>query len=718
MKRLVLLASLLAAAAAARAEETAVQGAVAGAGLVLDSLQPGAKTKVQFTGVTSFTEDEVRASIAESIREIDERGATPARGDDAAFYAGAFYRKNGFAKVQTDYSIAGGVVTVRVKEGPRTLLRALHFTGNHAFDDAKLYDYMIGATPDKLAKTPNLFPFNEGEIAAGAGRVQGLYVSEGWLDAKAEAQPVKLSRDGTAADVTVAISEGDRYVFGALRFDGQPIFPVPKLIVAMKERPDGPFSRTKVIAMQRNLESFYRGHGYFLVKVDVDADPAKSEPSGGGRMKVASPASRSRRGTAEPAPAAGRAREVPIVFTITPGALHRFDGVTVDNQSEPPGRLRASFLPRRFRHLTGQTYDPAKVDETFRELLRSGLFSNLRFTPVAQPDETVRLDFLVEEAKAREIGFTIGFGTYDGLKAGLRLADRNLFGNGRPLTLNADYSQRGMVAELEYHDPWLFDHPRMNGRAKLFSANREEKGYTKEEAGVRGEVGWRAMPHLEVGAFVQDSTVKITDSTIDPLLLGPTDYSLVSLGITQTTDFRNSPMNPTRGWIFTTSVDLALVDGGQSFTRGVARFSWYQPVGKCQLALGARGGAINPIAPSIPIDARFFNGGASTVRSFAERELGPKDKGGNPIGGEFFTVFNAEFTFPLGFAGLQGAVFADAGNLRSWHERGVQDMRYALGLGLRYALPVGPLRLDYGINPDRRADEDFGAFHLSFGMAF
>jgi outer membrane translocation and assembly module TamA len=45
-------------------------------------------------------------------------------------------------------------------------------------------------------------------------------------------------------------------------------------------------------------------------------------------------------------------------------------------------------------------------------------------------------------------------------------------------------------------------------------------------------------------------------------------------------------------------------------------------------------------------------------------------------------------------------------------------MRYALGVGLRYNLPIGPIRLDYGVNPDRRPDEDFGAFHFSFGFAF
>ena len=45
-------------------------------------------------------------------------------------------------------------------------------------------------------------------------------------------------------------------------------------------------------------------------------------------------------------------------------------------------------------------------------------------------------------------------------------------------------------------------------------------------------------------------------------------------------------------------------------------------------------------------------------------------------------------------------------------------MRYAIGLGLRYKLPIGPIRLDYGYNPDRHANEDTGAFHFSFGFAF
>jgi outer membrane protein assembly factor BamA len=119
----------------------------------------------------------------------------------------------------------------------------------------------------------------------------------------------------------------------------------------------------------------------------------------------------------------------------------------------------------------------------------------------------------------------------------------------------------------------------------------------------------------------------------------------------------------------------------------------------------------------IPIDERFFNGGNTTVRSFTERDLGPHD-GDDPIGGEFFTVFNVEYTFPI-YGELQGAVFIDAGNLLPSSENpGLDDMRYAIGLGLRYKLPIGPIRLDYGYNPDQRPGEDVGAFHFSFGFAF
>ena len=76
--------------------------------------------------------------------------------------------------------------------------------------------------------------------------------------------------------------------------------------------------------------------------------------------------------------------------------------------------------------------------------------------------------------------------------------------------------------------------------------------------------------------------------------------------------------------------------------------------------------------------------------------------------GEFFAIFNPEYTFPI-YGELLGAVFVDAGNLLpDARSPGLNDLRYGIGAGLRYNLPIGPVRLDYGVNPSPRDGEAFG----------
>ncbi len=647
------------------------------------------KSKIHFVGQHSYTESELGTAIGEQVREINEKGATPARADDAAFYIGSFYRKNGFSQVETDYSIQNGIVVVKIQEGPRTLIREVSFIGNTSIPSAKLYDYMLGADPAKMARHPEDFPFSEAAVAEGADRVRGLYVSEGFLDVIVDPSAVKFTDGRTAAYVTIRIEEKTRYTFGAISFSGTTVFPRDQLIAALGEATDGPYSHTKITNMSRNLVSFYKARGYYTAEVATVADPQKAV-----RGKVSAS------------------------FTVTPGPIYRFDGVTVKNNTKDRARLHPNFLPKRFRHLNGKIYDPEKLDETYREMLRTGLFSSIRYTAVPLSDRTLRLDFQIEEAKSKEVGFVLGYSTYDGGVAGIRLADRDLFGRGRPLSLALEYSQRGPRGELLYINPWLFD-TRFAMRARLYSESREEQGYSKDLLGGRVDVSRKLLPHLEVGVFAEQQIGKITDSSIKEEFLGPTSYTLTSFGSTQTIDYRNDEINPTRGWILSTSIDYLSFDTGASFIRGFGRLSIYQPIGKkLLLALGARAGFIQPAdTAEIPIDIRFFNGGSTTVRSFAERELGPKDSGGNPLGGDFYSVLNAELIFPL-VGALQGAAFVDAGSVSAADFDVQGGMRYAIGLGLRYKLPIGPLRLDYGLNPDPRPDEDRGAFHFSFGVAF
>ena len=684
---------------------------------------PGARADVpvEFSGNTSFDAPKLRTQIASELREISADGLTPARGDDAAFYIGSYYRKAGYSKVTVDYEIRGATLLLKINEGPLTLIRKLVFIGNAHVPESQLYQYMIGTTPEGLAKTPGDFPYTTAEIQAGVDRVRGLYLSEGYLNVAIDASKIEFSKDATRADVTLQIVEGARYFFAfdGIQFDGALVFPREQLIKALglalteeqkiptvspvhtakklanPDALDRSFSPGIVSTMQRNLQSFYKSHGYYQAEIAFTADPAQAVNG-----------------------------KVPITFTIQPHGLFRFGGVNVKNDTERP-RLNPDFLPKRFAHLQGEVYDPAKLDETFREVLRSGLFENLRVTPTPVDGDTIRLDLTESEAKSKELGFTLGYGSYEGAMIGMQAADRDLFGNGRPLTLSVGYSQRGVLGELIYSDPWLLD-SKYGLRSRLYSQIRNEEGYSHDDIGLREDLTRKVLPHLELGAFVEGEHTKVSDAatgtTIEQDLLGPMDYTRISFGLTQTTDYRNDPINPERGFIFTSSFDFGLINGEPGFLRGSARFSYYLPVGKCLLAIGARGGYIGTLMGELPIDVRFLNGGGTTVRSFAERALGPTDDHGNPLGGNLFSVFNLELTFPIS-GGLEGAVFVDAGSLHNNEIVGSGSsaeggMRYATGLGLRYKLPIGPLRIDYGVNPDRRPGEAFGAFNFSFGFAF
>ncbi len=653
--------------------------ALAGADLVVGSLKDAANNKVDFAGNQTFTADELRAPIAEQIRELQEKGLTPVRADDTAFYLGSFYRKSGFSQATVEYQIRGDRLLLTIVEGPRSLLRSISFPGATSIPTATLYDYMIGATPERLAKEPNQFPYTAAEIGAGADRVRGLYLSEGFLDVTIDSSGVQLAENGTRA-------EGPRYTFGQVGFAGDTLLPRARLLKALGEAATGPFSPGQATAMQRNLQSFYKAQGYYEAEILLDADPVHAV---GGK--------------------------VPVTFTVRPHALFRFDGVTARNETARP-RLRRQFLAKRFAHLKGSVYDPERLDETFREMLRSGLFESLRVTPTPIPGDEVRLDFTYSEAKARELGFNLGYGSYDGAVVGFRFSDRNLLGNGRPLTFLVEYTQRGVTGEMLYVDPWVFD-TRFALRTRVFSEVREEQGYSKNKIGARVDLSRKLLPHLELGLFVEAQQTRVTDSTIPVANLGPTNYALQSVGLTQSTDFRDDPINPSRGFIITSALDFATLDSAPAFGRVSLRLSYYLPLGKCLLALGARGGYMATLTDDLPIDVLYFNGGGTTVRSFNERQLGPRDSQNNPLGGEVMTIFNVELTFPI-YGALQGAVFTDAGSLRNENIPGSGDLRYAIGAGLRYKLPIGPLRLDYGVNPDPRDGEDFGAFHFSFGFAF
>ncbi|MBA2241909.1 MAG: BamA/TamA family outer membrane protein [Chthoniobacterales bacterium] len=664
---------------------------------------------VEINGATAFSDKELRSELREQIASIDELGLTPARADDAAFLLEIFYRKQGFPKVEVRYVIAGNNrLRLNISEGRRVTLSDVNFVGNANLASGKLREYAIGPTQERYSKADPNLPFVPSDIEEGVDLVRRLYISEGFLDVVVEAPQYRYRDGGSRVAATIAINEGRRYSFGDISFVGRTAFRRGVLLEEIGDLLQEPYTERRLADIPRRLQAYYRDRGYFDVKVEATGQPT-----------------------------AARKGRVPVQVTIASGEVYHFDGVTVSGTQ----RLRPSYITRRFTNLSGKTYNPDVLDEKFRDLMRTGLFNVLQIRPKKVDENTLRLEIDLEEAKSKEFGFSIGYGSYAGFIVGASYRDRNLFGYGQPLSTSAEYSQRGYKGEILWEDPYLFD-TENRLKVRISALTFEFDGYTKFELGGRIDLTRKFTKQYEVGAVIMARHVEITSADIDPVFLGRTSYQVNSIGYTQTLDLRKSPFVSPRGLVIDNTLDVASdVFGSQiDFIRSTARISYYLPFKteektvkvaqegdeggfgrwfrESSLAFGARAGVIRSLGgEGIPIDERFFNGGSTTVRSFVERDLGPHD-GGDPIGGEFFTVFNVEYTFPI-YGELQGAVFVDAGNLLpDAKAAGLNDMRYALGVGLRYKLPIGPVRLDYGVNPNPRAEEDFGAFHFSFGFAF
>jgi outer membrane protein insertion porin family len=117
---------------------------------------------------------------------------------------------------------------------------------------------------------------------------------------------------------------------------------------------------------------------------------------------------------------------------------------------------------------------------------------------------------------------------------------------------------------------------------------------------------------------------------------------------------------------------------------------------------------------------RLFLGGSNDLRGFDFRDVSPKDINGEPLGGKSMAAFTVEYTIPI-IEKARFALFYDTGfvNVRSfdWNtDQVVSDV----GVGLRLDLPIGPLRIDYGIpiQTERGNSGHNGKFNFNVGYQF
>ncbi|NIQ03251.1 MAG: BamA/TamA family outer membrane protein, partial [Nitrospinaceae bacterium] len=200
------------------------------------------------------------------------------------------------------------------------------------------------------------------------------------------------------------------------------------------------------------------------------------------------------------------------------------------------------------------------------------------------------------------------------------------------------------------------------------------------------------------------------------------------IGATFIRDTRDNFINPTMGWRHVVRFEFAgSILGGADFFKTGYEITYYKTlIGKL---VGAVHGAINHGQgynnEELPAFERYFMGGPNSLRGYTLRQVGPLTAQGNPLGGEQSLLFNAELQYPItkGFRVFafydRGNVYGDGPNLTTTDRRfNLDKMRDAVGGGIRFFSPFGPISLAYGVKLDRRLGESAGEFVFSAGNAF
>jgi outer membrane protein insertion porin family len=660
--------------------------AQAGRALVIDGIP------VELRGVSDAMAAPAKRVVEVQLGLAGDKSISEPLADDLAFFLQQRYLQLGYRGARVDWKLSGNKAVLLVEEGVRQTIGTITFTGVAPEHVESLRTYLTRQTREREGRLAKALPFVEADLAAGAGLVVRRLQADGHLQAAA-GQPVYTADPGSGkTDILLPVTEGPLSVFEEIRIAGD-ASPLTKTARAKIAALAGqPYSEVRLENLRKDLKGDLQAQGRFGAEVTAVSSPLAA----GGRVSA--------------------------TVTVLPGPPFTVTEVRVAEDLGPGAHRAAESI---FHAATGQTYAPETIDLLYRRGIDTGIFSRLDVVPVALSGNSLALTIQGEEAKPKTLGFFGGYETFFGPIAGVEARHVNFLDSGDSLGLRAELRGTGAIGSLQWTDPAIFS----SRNALSLGVGLENftfKDYSRTTLAARASLTRQFNRRITAEGFAAFGANEMESAILTPDELGPESYTTQTAGGRLTLDFRDHPLNPKSGWLAGVSVEGGFDQGTAedvNFVRIDLNASCYRPLAEhWRLAVGTRASALRTSGgvEDLPIDLRLFNGGAVSVRSFAEREMGPSSvRGSTPLGGTASTVVSTELSYEV-IPNLEVAGFVDGGTLSREAASlfSMDDLRYAVGLGLRYRLPVGPLRIDYGYNPDRNPGEKAGALQVTFGFAF
>ncbi len=384
-----------------------------------------------------------------------------------------------------------------------------------------------------------------------------------------------------------------------------------------------------------------------------------------------------------------------------------------------PKDIDKKVVLSRLNFHKGSLYKSQKIRDAYSSISGLETFSSIQ---IKQKKSNDSVDVVVNLAKRKksitqEIG--VGYETNFGFKGLFRWEQRNFHGDARKVAFDLKYSQKEQHIKNSIFWPAFTKAPLF---PKYYLDLKNEFSFSKYQYNKFNEEKIADYLHLmkDYYLFSIDSGLGFEkiyiNKTGEICNISDGHFFLFYPFIRGIYDTRDSKIDPKNGYYLS-----IYLESGMKFLASSASYSKFMSEARVirswdRLTLSAKTkfGFISEIEKKLPESKRFFAGGAFSNRAYGYNRLGATDSKCNDMGGR--TLIDSSFEANYWIYDKFGVgVFYDTTMITQKSLKFDTDFKHSIGAGIRYLTPIGPIKLDFGLNLE---DSSQHALHFQIGQSF
>lgn len=580
-------------------------------------------------------------------------------------------------------------LTYQIEEGSKVKIKKINIEGNKAIPAKLIKKAMDTKEWGILSFITSSGYYRKDMMDVDIEKIRDLYFNRGFIKVAVGEPEIKLTPDKKGMIITIPVSEGVQFKISSVEFSGNKVFGDDEIKKRITLIPDTPFSKANLRRDILSISELYSENGYAIATITPDLIPDET------------------------------ARLVKVSLKIDEGDKYRIGKIEISGNT----KTRDKVIRREVRLDEGDVFNSKLLKRSYERINNLNFFDNVDIIPKPRSEEKlVDLDVKVKERPTGFLSVGGGYSSVDKLMGIVDLTQGNLFGRGQLLKIRGEFGGRTTYYELSFKDPWFMNKP-IFFSSTLYKLVREYIEFDKKAAGFGLSFGKYLSEYVrgDIAYNYENARIyNVSENASKIIKEQEGTFSTSSLTPSIVRDSRDNYLDPSRGSRNSIYLTYAGLGGRNKYIKGELDSGWFFPIKNTTFMLRGRFGYAAGIwGEDLPLYERFYVGGIYTIRGLDWGDAGPKDEEtGDPIGGTSELIFNIEYIFPIVTEmKLKGVVFLDIGNsYESFDNFG--KFRYTAGAGIRWISPMGPIRVEWGYNLNRKSGEKASRLEFTFGSFF